>query len=454
MRNIGILSFCLGAVISVAAAPVTFRVNLNVAASEGRFDPAADIVEVRGAFNAWGGGAELTDENGDKIFEGTVDLGEEVTGQAQEYKFVYIKTSDGSVVWESINNRSFTPTGQAQTLDTVFFNNDEEVSRTIKGEINFAVDMSVQTASGNFNKAADEVWVRGNRMGWGAPPEGLQLFEDAARPGIYTNSYRMDSVLTGELIEYKYTIFKPENPTPTVWEDGANKTLTFDGTETDSDGDTYLEKAAGPVYFNGIAPADALPEDTRVIFSVNMQNAQRMDGTPFDPGFEGVWVNGNFANWWAWGNAPVEYQLVDDGTSGDEVAGDLIYSLDVVLPRGAGKMLDYKYAIDSLDNEAGFADNHVRYVREAGEYRLPTDVFGQMVKETPDGTTPDIGSVTISRAENNQVRLNWTGAAGVRLQRSGAIVNGTWEDVAGTAGVSTITVPAAGNAGFFRLFRP
>src|SRR5688500_3410666 len=115
MKYIPFLAFNLGLAISVSAVPVTFKVNMGIKVQEGQFDPATDFVDVRGAFNNWTGGAELTDENSDRIYEGTVEIADNVVGTAQEYKFVYTKLSDGQPVWESISNRSFTPTAAAQT---------------------------------------------------------------------------------------------------------------------------------------------------------------------------------------------------------------------------------------------------------------------------------------------------------------------------------------------------
>jgi hypothetical protein len=452
MKFFSLLIFSL-ATAAISAVPVTFKVNMGVKAAEGLFNPASDMVEVRGAFNAWGAGSALTDANGDRIYEGEFELDDVTVGTPQEYKFAFVKGSDASVVWESISNRSFTPTNTAQTLDTVFFNNDDVISATVKGEISFSVNMSVQAGSTNFNKATDQVYVRGNKMGWGAPPEGLQLFEDATRPGIYTNTYKIDSILAGDLVEYKFTIWKPETSF-TGWEDGTNKTLTFSGTELDTDGDTYLEQSVGPVYFNGVGPSDALTEDTEVTFSVDMSEASRLDGTPFDPGFEGVWLNGNFANWWTWGSAPAEYQLLDDGTNGDTNASDLIYSIKLTLPRGTGRMLDYKYAIDSLDNEAVFANNHVRYVRSVGSYTLPRDTFGQMVKETPDGVPVEVGQISIRKAENGNVTLSWPSGPGIGAQKTSSLMTPGWSTVSGSVGASTVTVPADGKTGFFRLILP
>lgn len=450
MKLLSLFILGFGTALAISAAPVTFKLDLSVKTSEGLFDALADRVEVRGAFDSWGVGAQLSDLDNDKIYEGAVEI---EGAAAQQYKFVYVKGSDGAVVWESTPNRSFTPTGAAQTLEAVFFSNDSVVSIAVKGEVLLGVDMTVQIASGAFVKGTDEIYARGNKMGWGAPPEGVKLLEDAARPGLYTNSYTMDAVLTGEPIEYKFTIWRPES-LATVWEEGANKTVAFTGSETDADGDTYIELKAGPFYFNNLAPDNVLAEDTAVTFTVDMSNAVRLDGTPFIAAFEGVWVNGNFANWWGWGSSPTEYQMVDDGTSGDLLAGDEIYALTVTVPRGSGKMLDYKYAIDGLDNEAGFADNHIRYVRESGSFVLPRDVFGQMVKENSGGGGSDLGQITIQRAANGSVTLNWTGGAGIRLQQAtAALTAASWADVPGSTGVSTITVPASGGAGFFRLIR-
>ena len=181
-----------------------------------------------------------------------------------------------------------------------------------------------------------------------------------------------------------------------------------------------------------------------------MNGATQLNGTPFDPTFEGVWVNGNFANWWTWGTFPPEFQMFDDGTSGgDETAGDLIYTLTRVIPKGTSRMLDYKFAIESLDNEAGFADNHVRYINADGAYELPIESFGVMIKETGR----DLGSISISESDSETLTLSWTGGEGIRLQRASEL-GGEWTNVEGSEGVSTIDVPIEEDgAGFFRLIR-
>jgi hypothetical protein len=55
-------------------------------------------------------------------------------------------------------------------------------------------------------------------------------------------------------------------------------------------------------------------------------------------------------------------------------------------------------------------------------------------------------------ASGANVVITWAGGAGIKLQ-SAATLGGAWTDVAGSAGASTATVPAANAAAFFRLVK-
>ena len=200
---------------------------------------------------------------------------------------------------------------------------------------------------------------------------------------------------------------------------------------------------------------ETLAEDTEVLFTVDMRDATRIDGSPFIPFFEGVWVNGNFADWWAWGSGPAPYQMGDDGTRGDAMADDGIYSRIVLLPAGSSRRLEYRYGIDSQDNEFPEGTQRVRLVRADEAFKLPRDIFGQAVDETNGGGGGgDVGNIAIRKHNSGNVMLFWTSGAGVRVQRTASLVNPAWTDVPGTLGASTITLPASGTTAFFRLYRP
>lgn len=429
-------------VISVTTTtPVTFQVNMGVKIAEGVFDPATHTLSARGSFNNWSGGFDLAPSAANtNIYTGTIDI-TDLSGSTILYKFVM---NDGADHWEGDPNRSFVLDLQPMTLPADYFDRDSVVSLSLKAAIGFEVDLGVQIAAGNFDRTADELWVRGNRMGWGAPASGFQLFEDTTRPGIFTNVYLMESEMSGSTVEYKYTIWRTPTGT-TVWEDGNNKTLSFNGSEPVNAGGYHLITVP-KTYFNNITASDILTSDTLVTFRVNMSNAKNSDGSAFDPAAQGVWINGNFIPWWGWGSMPVEYQLLDGGTGGDATAGDKIYTLGVTLPRGTNTRLEYKYGMDSADNEAGFGLNHVRYVRANGTYVMPIDVFGVMETE------PVVGALSISAPSSGSVTITWNGRIGVRLQ-SASTIGGGWTDVAGTDGQSSKVVTLGAGQQFFRLVK-
>jgi hypothetical protein len=95
-------------------------------------------------------------------------------------------------------------------------------------------------------------------------------------------------------------------------------------------------------------------------------------------------------------------RLYDNGTNGDQVAGDEIWTFDLLMPEGTSSTVLYKYSIyypgvDSLnggvspmDNEAGFAMNHAVILDSDEEFQeLSTDEFGsQSTYEIPGAPVP------------------------------------------------------------------
>jgi hypothetical protein len=426
---------------------VTFQVNMASQIAAGAFNPGADTVNVRGEFNTWGATPLAPDETNPDVYVATVEV-PQAPGTQVPYKF-HIARAAGGETWENDPNRTFLQKETDQTLPVVHFNNVTGVP--VKAKLNVAVDLSAQILAGTFDAAAQEVYLRGNKVGWGAPPEGVKLEADASRSGVYTNTLTMDNALTGDSIEFKFTIWDPVAGT-TVWEDGANKSVTFTGSEPNVGG--YLTKSFGPVYFNGINPADILGEDTLVTFRVDMKNATRFAGAAFDPAADTVFINGTFVNngnWGPWGTQDPAWQMFDDGaTAGDTVANDGIYTIQVNVPRGSQNRVTYKYGINSEDNEAAPSNDHVRYVRATETYTMPLDKFGAPTQETRD---PEVGELNIARGAEGRLIITWTGQAGVKLQRVD-LTTGQATDVPGTEGQSSAEIVANEPMAFYRLMRP
>lgn len=426
-----------------AEVPLVFRVDMSVQAAQGPFVQGTDLVEVRGSFDGWAGGTELADADKDGIYEGTVELSDDLVGKTLEFKFTYIR--DGVTKWEdSIPNRSYAVMSGPQTLDKIYFDNDSEISSEVKGEIRFEVDMNVQLASKKFTKGEDEVYVRGSKMGWGDPPSGLPLAEDPKRPGIYTGNYKMEEALIGDVLKYKYVIWR-SNTSTVVWESGADKSAALKATDRDTDGNGYVDASVGLSFFDGINFNGILKEDTTVTFRLDMSQAKIGD-TAFDPADEGVWVNGQFLGWWAWNSMPEDFQMWDDGKNGDEKAGDKIYAWTRLFKRGDARRLEYKYGVDSADNEGGFGNNHLRFINADGKYLMPIDVFGDMVQEKAaqiQATPSVIPVLGISRA-TGAITLTWPAADGLTftLEHSESLLAKSWNPVASDV------KPASGQVNF------
>lgn len=422
---------------------VNFQVNMGPQIGAGNYNPNTQAVYVRGSLNGWGMTGITADTINTNLYAGPIDLSL-APGATVEYKY-YFGPPDN---WESIGNRWFILSNNVQTLPVVYFN--DAAGFPIKAAIYFQVDMNPQITLNNFDPTNHQVWVRGNVVGWGDPPAGLQLIEDTARPGIYTNTWTSGGFVTGDQFAYKFVIWKPG----ATWEGGDNKILVFQGKEP-LNADGYHQITVGPVYFNNVPPpsrGDILAQDTTVTFRINMKNAVALSTPtgPFDPTNQNVYVNGAFVPWWTWGSLPNAYQMFDDGINGgDTASGDLIYSWQQVFTRGSLARLEYKYGIQSNDNEAPSGANHVRYIDSStNTYVLPVDTFGTMYQES------EVGPLTLSKQPAGYVTLTWMGRPGINLQTNTNLTSGAWVDVPGTDGISTKVLPLATGQQYYRLVKP
>ena len=432
---------------------VTFQVNMATQIAAGQFKPQdGDVVNARGEFNSWGKTPLAPSETNPDIYVGEAFVNF-APGNPIAYKF-HMDRPGRPEIWEDnqagSTDRIYYLTGEVgEKVPVVYFN--DQTGTPINAALDVAVNLNAQILKGAFNKETQQVWLRGNQVGWNDPPadgsagDGRQLFEDASRPGVYTNRIVMPGVVTGANVAFKFTIWNPETR-QTVWEGGNDKIVTFTGTEPLVDGNRL--KSFGPVFFNGELLSDLLSADTTVTFRVDMTNAKRTGtDTAFDPLTEGVWINGDFLGWPAWNQDP-DRQLFDDGvTSGDVTAGDKIYTFTRVFPKGSSARVQYKYGIAGADNEAGFGQDHIRYIRSTGTYVMPIDIFGTMDREE------SFGNLKAVKGPNNQITLTWQGRPGVRLEKVD-LATKTGTEVPNTDGQSSLNYTASAQMEFFRLVQP
>jgi hypothetical protein len=201
-----------------------------------------------------------------------------------------------------------------------------------------------------------------------------------------------------------------------------------------------------PVYFNDALPTDLLNVDTLVTFSVSMTNAVGYTNGilehVFDPNSDYVFINGDFTGWLAWNPISLApYQLANNPV------GSEVYTYSQTFPQGHSRSVTYKYSINGVDDEAGYAQNHFRYIRSTtGICNLPLDTFGTQYSE------PKVGGLAIGSPSGGSIPITWLSYPNVHLQSSSDLMN--WQDVPNTTGASSINWTMGSSNQFFRLIQP
>jgi hypothetical protein len=321
----------------------------------------------------------------------------------------------------------------------------------------------------NYNPAS--VTINGDVMGWG----GVAMTNNPnGANGANTNIYSMTFAIgEGSPVnyQYRYTQLSTGN---TVYDhaNGANG----------GNNNRYLSVPllstynVPVVFFNDAFLDDYLTQPTPVLFSVDMTGALGSDGHVFNPSTDNLYINGQFANWYAWAGgvnptpAPPGYQMVEQGLS-------MIYTNTLLIPAGTPVGFSYKYGMDfpplvggPQDDEAGFAQNHYRVVRSTGfnPYVMPQDKFGTQYGEPFfNASSTGAAHLTIGPESGGMVPVSWLGRPGAHLQTKTTLATGAWQDLWVTDGtnwtsgfsstngfVSVTNYPATGGHVFFRLVKP
>lgn len=392
-RKLGIVfAVLLVAGMGFAQNEVTFNVNMSVQAIMGNFNPATDTVVVRGgtAPLEWSGYANLlTDTEGDSIYSVTLDFGDS-TGTV-EYKYV-MKPAGGDDVWESVDNRTFDLTGSPQTLDTVYFSDQAGVP--VEGTVIWQVDMRVQEAVGNFIPGTDHITLRGEPapLDWAENPDlDMEPWDTMYTKSVTFNMPRHSS------INYKYNLvlaadWDDGEPYDGTWEAGDNRVVDYD---PDESGYQVIPLR----YFNDVGPEDIIMQDVTAMFRVDLRPvfyAIADHGYWYAEGaldtvysVDSMYIAGSVPPLvWVWDQPtyPEDLMMFDDGAYPDETAGDTIYTADILFPMGTQKIIEHKYGVNGLDNEAGFAQNHLVTISDTGSvYWVPVEEFGTIVGVEEEG---------------------------------------------------------------------
>jgi len=395
---------------------VTFRVDMSIQKLAGNFDPARHLVVVRGSFHNesipnledWKGNVlQLSPQvPGSDLYQLTVDFLDTANiGRSFEYKFViedtarYTDRTTQAGNWESRANRTFTLARGGQVLDVVFFNDQSSLPAT--ADVTFIADMAELITNGWFDPAADSIVVTGSFDGWSK--KGPKMEASFTDPLKYETTVRITEGI-GNQVAWKFKAFPDAKFGNTGWETGSDHKFTWTGQAlTIGPQKPAIRPAATPI-----------TRDVTVRFSVDVAGATDWPTLQPFQNIRGVYMQGEvqpLKGWsvaWTIADTGSFIKLYDNGTHGDAVAGDQIWTTEVLFPTGTPSGTEYKYGIYAagvdtftaathpngpLDNEAGFAQNHYTLISDAQPlYIVPTDKWGSPrpvdVKSKPTVSIP------------------------------------------------------------------
>jgi len=409
----------------------------------GNFDTnTGAYVEVHGFFNGWGTGDILTNDpsilttNSSGVVASNVYVNTfaitAATNATDEYKYVIqpggnYESPSASDTDIYSGNRFFIDA--TETLPVVAFS-DKPLVLSVTNIITFEVDMTALIEVGSFT-TNESLTLSGDFNGWNTTAQPMTNNPAASNPDLYSTVVTIVDVPGAEHY-FKFV----ENGT---YESLANNRDLF---LLQTNGSfTY-----GPVYFNNQLPEPfdfVYVTNEMVTFTVNMTNATGTGagGTEsFDnqyPSGDTVWLNGLLDginnNFWSWGG------LGADGYEMTQIPNTFLFTITLPVNKGQSADLIYKYSINGLDDEAGFGDNHERWIRSQPNYTMPVDTYASQGASTQ--TEIPFGNLAITQTTNNQIQLSWLGRPGVQLQTTPTLSPAVWTSQPFTDGTNLLVAP-------------
>ncbi|MCF7859523.1 MAG: T9SS type A sorting domain-containing protein [Candidatus Cloacimonetes bacterium] len=359
---------------------VTFQVDMNAQIEYGMFDPAQSGVMLRGSFNDWTDQEPMNDNNSDGIYILTKEL--EAGSIAHKYFFI---NTQGQSNWEEISDR-LTDVSADTVLPVVFFNNDPGNKTVI--DVNFKVNMEIESISGRFDVNSGIVTARGNFNGWEGTDTCTADFLD---PFNYSKIVKVLGEL-GDVIHYKFNVNDDRWEVDFPENDGGHRLIEITQEHIDNQfaEDPFVYPSE---YFDGLDPNMLTGQQTTITFVVDMNDATDLNGNPF-PAIENVFLCGDVSPlYWAWNSEDVDQAIFmyDDGTNGDETAEDDFWTVKVIFPQFTTTYpFSYKFGANfDLPSNNGINDNE-NYPGDDHYIQLTQNLISGTVRNTfGSATTAD-----------------------------------------------------------------
>jgi len=340
----------------ISAQSLTFQVDMSVEITKGTFDVTTDSAYVRGSFNGWGQTA-MTDEDADKIY--TVSL-TGLTAENQSYKFFH--NGGGNDNWENDPNREYLYGGGDETVPLAYFN--RQVATGIAASVTFNVDMRLPESTGDFDRAANNVFVAGSFTDW---QNGAIIMTDDDGDSVFTITVS-DSITSNEFIYFKFT-WAPDDTMSDAgtWESLADNREFF----------VLDENNEFTAFWNDVDPDASTLVDGNIFFEIDMSVANELG--VFDPTVDSVQIRGSFNGW---GDSdPPRSKLIRDAID------PLAWYLDVSFSQyEKNSQQAYKFFIKNPEGNTQFSNTgwEVPIGNTLGSDRnRPIEFLGEETQEAP-----------------------------------------------------------------------
>jgi hypothetical protein len=208
-------------------------------------------------------------------------------------------------------------------------------------------------------------------------------------PDLYEGTFVLHRA-EGEGIQFKFW-YQPNN-----WESVDNRTYTFTSTDVTNGTASYSGS------FNNGTLESVLNQVCTIKFTVNTNGAvSSVSGLPF-PAVNTISIAGSAlplqwpAGGWPNADSTLAIKLYDDGTNGDGIAGDKIFTGSLTFPAYTILQVLYKYGANwgdadnnggGNDNESGFGQNHTLNFTRFMSSATVVDTFGRMHDATLENPT-------------------------------------------------------------------
>ena len=390
-------------VISQDYLPIIFQVDMSneivsedgvhIMGSDDSFLEFGVNLDTQEPFPAWNPSSiSLTDNDGDNIFEATLYL---LPNTSYLYKFV----NGDSFGDDEDSNRVYESSDLTEILEPVCFNSPDPCSSfdgTQLSSITFSTDLNNAIANNGFTLgdmlivrwgyAGTQLTERTDTLSAQGFGTGYSITIDAPEAnlenGLYYQYYKIIDNIQYREIYFNFDFNGEDQNMAERRFYNFEDVIENDNVNINDNVNSNVDSRRRPLFMN----TDEIGEDVTITWEVDMRPAYYqvysgstlydiqgvLDVSNYNQVYElGVWMNGPatfFANgedWTSWGLTLANTEskrMWDDGTNGDQVAGDHIYTIQLDYDAESTFGQEFKLGIGGGDNESGYGLNHIENI--------------------------------------------------------------------------------------------